>query len=363
MANSAPMLPRERVQAALSFCPVDVLPLQIHPSPAGVYEHGQKLIDLMRACGHDFDDLSRLMLPVVPAGDFDADGRYHRFETDAWGTTWEYRIYGIWGHRIRYPLADISKLDTYRVPPVEPLVGAALERARAAAEAQRRAYYHVGAGVSLFETLQSLRPYEDVLIEIAHDAPEINRLADRLVEHCQAVIANALAVDADAIACGDDFGTQLGMMISPKVWRRFFKPRYRALFEPVLRAGKRVLFHSCGQVWAILEDLREVGASSIWPQLPLFDLPLLARRCRELGLAAQLHPDRGELMQNGTQQQVRDYVLRLVDVFGCQAGGSWLYLEVDPGFPWANVQALFDTARELRGEAAGAPAGQGWGMA
>jgi uroporphyrinogen decarboxylase len=342
------MRPRERMLMALAFQPVDILPLQIHPSPGGIYEHGQKLIDLMRCCGHDFDDLSYLELPVVPAEDYDSDGRYHHFVTDEWGVTWEHRIYGIWGHRIGYPLADMARFDGYRLPQVVPFVGEALAAARTAGEAYRQTYFHVSGGVSLFETLQSLRPYEDVLIDIAHDTPEMNRLTDELVEHYAAVIANALAIDADAISCGDDYGTQLGLIISPKTWRRFFKPRYAVLFAPVLAAGKRVLFHSCGQVSAILGDLREVGASSIWPQLPLFDQHDLARRCRELGLAVQLHPDRGELMQNGTPQQVRDYILRLVDAFDCLNGGSWLYLEVDPGFPWANVVAMFETAMELR---------------
>ena len=125
-------------------------------------------------------------------------------------------------------------------------------------------------------------------------------------------------------------------------------PRYRSLFEPVKRAGKRILFHSCGMISSILADLREVGVDAIWPQLPLFDQHQLAKRCHELGLAVQLHPDRGELMQHGTPQQVRNYLLRLVEEFDCLSGGSWLYLEIDPGFSWPNVQALFETARQLR---------------
>ena len=56
----------------------------------------------------------------------------------------------------------------------------------------------------------------------------------------------------------------------------------------------------------------------------------------------------GDLMQRGTPAQVRDYVLRLVDEFDPLAGGAWLYLEIDPGFPWANVEALVETAMELR---------------
>ena len=53
-------------------------------------------------------------------------------------------------------------------------------------------------------------------------------------------------------------------------------------------------------------------------------------------------------MQNAPPQDVRDYVMRLIDTFDTLSGGSWLYLEVDPGFASANVEALFETVMELR---------------
>jgi uroporphyrinogen decarboxylase len=342
------MNPRERVLAALSFQTVDKIALQIHPSPGGLYDHGQKLLDLMRACGHDFDDQRDLALPVVPKEDFDADGRYHRITTDDWGTTWEYRIYGVWGHRIKYPLADITRLDHYHPPLMPKLQGQALEQARIDGAAQRQTYIQMGGGVSLFETMQSLRPYEDLLIDIAEDTREINQLADLLVEYYAVAVENALAVGVDAVTVGDDYGTQQALILSPKTWRRFFLPRYRALFEPVKRAGKRIVFHSCGKVEPLLVDLRSAGVDAIWPQLPLYDSRHLTRLSHELGLALMLHPDRGELMQRDTPQQVREYLLRLVDDFNPLAGGSWLYLEVDPGFAWPNVQAMFETVMELR---------------
>lgn len=348
---STPMIPRERMLRALDFQPVDVVPLQIHPSPAGLFEHGMKLLELMRACGHDFGDLGNLRLPSIPATDFDAEGRYRVIRTDEWGTTWEHRIFGVWGYRTGYPLADISRLAEYKMPAVERLSGVRLA-AQAEGEARQRNYFHLGGGASLFETMQSLRPFEDVLIDIAQDTPEINLLADRLVEYNLRLVENALETGVEAIAVGDDFGTQQGCMISPQTWRRFFLPRYQALTAPIKKAGKRIFFHSCGQIGPILEDLRQAGADVIWPQLPLFDLPRLAQRCRELGLAVQLHPDRGELMQHATPAQVRAYLLELVDTFEVLNGGSFLYLEVDPGFPWKNVQAMFTTVMELRGEAA-----------
>ena len=344
------MLPRDRVLAALDFRAPDVVPLQIFPAHGGLYEHGQKLVDLTKACGHDFGDLAGLSLPPpLDPGDFDADGRYHAFKTDAWGTTWEYRIPGIWGHPVEWPLDDLSRLDSYAPPAPPCLVGEEFDSARRAAAAHRERYFLLCGGGSIFEKLHSIRRFEDVLMDICLDTPEINRIVDLIAANAEAHVRRALTCGADAVSFGDDFGTQTAPLLSPQAWRRFFKPRYRALFEPVVREGKHIFFHSCGQIRPFLEDLREIGVSAIWPQLPLFESGEFATYCRELGLAVQLHPDRGELMQHGTPTQIRDYVLRLVDAFGTAAGGSWLYLEVDPGFPYENVEALFETAMALRG--------------
>ncbi|MHB1296263.1 MAG: uroporphyrinogen decarboxylase family protein [Anaerolineae bacterium] len=343
------MLPRERVQAALNYRTPDIIPLQIHSSPGGLFEHGPKLLELMQTCGHDFGDAAQFAMPAPPEpGDWDADGRYHAFRTDEWGTGWEYRIYGIWGHRVHYPLQDLATLDAYRAPAPPPSSGVAFEAARAEVVAQKERFYTTGGGWLLFEQLQSLRAFDDVLVDIAMDTPEINRIADLIVEYQAGCVRRALALDVDGVSFGDDYGTQQSLLMSPRVWRRFFKPRYERLFEPVRRAGKAILFHSCGQIGDLLPDFAELGVTSVWPQLPVFDLPDLAHRCRDLGLAVQLHPDRGELMQRGTPEQIRRYVHGLCETFDTAHGGSWLYLEVDPGFPWENVRALFETAMELR---------------
>jgi hypothetical protein len=343
------MLPRERVEAALSFRAPDVVPLQIHPSPAGLFEHGQRLLDLFRACGHDFGDAADFEMPTPPGpGDWDADGHYHVFRTDEWGTRWEHRLFGVWGYRIGYPLADLGALDSYRAPEPPACEGLEFEADRAKVAARGPRYYTTASGGLLFEQMQSLRAFEDVLIEIHLDAPEINRIADLVVEYNLRLVERALALDVDAVTFGDDYGGKEGMLISIADWRRFFRPRYERLFEPVLRAGKRVFFHCCGQAMNLLPELAELGASAVWPQLTSYDEAALARRCRELGLAIQLHPDRGDLMQRRSPEEVRAYVRSLVERFGTRAGGSWLYVEIDPGFPFENVRALVETAMEMR---------------
>jgi hypothetical protein len=344
------MLPRERIQAALDFKPVDKIPLQIYAAPGGLYEHGQKLLDLIKSCGHDFGDFHDLALPPPPGPqDFDPDGSYHAVKTDDWGTTWEYRIFGVWGHPIRWPLNDLAHLPAY-TPPLPPACqGPDFEKAKKAAEKHKKNFYLLEGGGSLFETLHSLRRFEDVLMDIMLDTPEINRMENMIAANALAGIRRSLALDADGITFGDDFGTQTAPLLSPAVWRKFFKPRYKNLFEPIVKTGKKIFFHSCGQITPFLEDFRELGVSAIWPQLPVFDLKELAKISKDLHLAVQLHPDRGDLMQRARPRDVRDHVHKLIEIFDTPFGGSWLYIEIDPGFPWANVEALFQTAMELRG--------------
>ena len=343
------MLPRQRVISAMAFRPPDKIPLRICAAQGGLYEHGQPLVDLIKECGHDFGDFDDLELPDPPeAEDFDADGRYHAIRSDQWGTTWEHAFFGIWGIPLDWPLNDLGRLDAYRPPEVPAAEGPLFEVDRAIVEARKKQYYVLGAGGMLFERMHSLRRFEDVLMDIALDTPEINRIADLIAENLAGTIKRSLALGADAVGFGDDYGTQSTLLMSRETWRRFFKPRYRALFEPIHKAGKQIFFHCCGQIEDLLEDFAELGVSAIWPQLTLFDPRELSRRCRELHLSLDLHPDRGDLMQRGTPADVRDYLHRLVEAFDTAGGGSWLYLEVDPGFPWANVEALFRTAMELR---------------
>jgi hypothetical protein len=352
------MTPRQRIQAALAYRPVDKIPLRVLPVDGGLHEHGQRLLDLIRACGHDFGTFDHVRLPAPPpATDFDADGRYHAFRTDEWGTRWEYRIFGVWGHPVSWPIRDLADVDAYQAPPPPTAPqGPELESARRTAAAHKRLYFLQEFCGQLFERLHFLRPFEELLMDLAADEPRLHTLADKVLLHLAGAAARALAIGADGIQVGDDFGTAQSLIMSPATWRNFFKPRYRSLFAPLRAAGMEVHFHSCGMIRDILADMKDIGVTSIWPQLTLFDngpgrqgLAELHAQCRDLGLAVELHPDRGDLMQRGTPREIRDYVLRMLDTFRTMDGGSWLYIEIDPGFPWPNVEAIFQVAMELRG--------------
>ncbi|NLG26208.1 MAG: hypothetical protein GX558_12690 [Clostridiales bacterium] len=343
------MTGRERVRAAMRFSPVDAVPLQYYLPPVGFYEHGEKLNDLFMSLPGDFGPMARQPVPVLPPSDFDAQGRYHTFQRDEWGTVWERRIFGVAGIACEHPLRDAGLIADYRFPPRPPIDEPALARDRAAAREHQKSHYLVMPGGSLYERMCALRPDEDVLCDIALDEPHIHLLADRIVEHFAHHVRRAVLLGADAISFGDDYGTERSLIVSPATWRSFFKPRLRALFQPAVDAGLDIIFHSCGAVGEILPDLREVGATAIWPQLPAYDMDKLAKTCRALGLAVAVHTDRARTMSFGTPAEVRALAEREYRAFRMDQGGAWFYVEPDNGFPFENIRALVETIAQWRG--------------
>ena len=332
------MTSKERVRAAMRFQKPDRVPVQYLYAPVGYYEHGEKLNDLYSEMEGDFSPFRRIEIPKIPSSDFDDEGRYHAFKRDEWGTFWEFRIYGVWGIPKEYPLEDAAKIRAYKTPQPPPVPANEMS-----------AHYRLGSGGSLYEKLISLRPEADVLMDIISDEPYIHELADKIIEYDSALVRNALASGADGISFGDDYGTERGLIMNRHLWKSFFFPRLDSLFKPVREAGLNIHFHSCGNIRDLLPDFAELGVTSIWPQLPAYDMPKLAARCRELGLAVAIHTDRARTMTFGTPKDVRELVLREYDVFGLQNGGGWFYIEADNGFPFANLEALVRTVKEIRG--------------
>jgi len=342
------MLPRDRVCAALDFKAPDVAPLEYHPSPAGVYEHGEKLRGLWERFPGDFGDAAEFPPASPPAGCVDPEGRYCELRRDEWGVVWKHLIFGVAGHPLQRPLDDWSNLESFHPPAVPPSSGPEFERERARAAAHMARWFLKSGWISIFEVMHAVRRFEDVLMDIASGTPEIHRLADLITEHQLAVIHYLLRRGVDAVQFGDDFGARAAPLISPRVWRRFFRPRYELLMRPIREAGKRIFFHTCGYCRPLLDELAELGIDALWPQLNAYHEPELARFCRDARIALALHPDRGELMTRSKPDDVRAAVRRLASTFRVSEGGAWFYVEIDAGFPFENVQALIESIGAMR---------------
>ena len=346
--HDARMLPRERVFAALEFKAPDVVPLEYHPSPAGCYEHGTGLRRLWEEHPGDFGDARDFPDARPDPRWIGPDGRYCEMRRDEWGVLWRHLIFGIAGHPAERPLDDWAGLARFRTPALPADSGPEFDRERARAAEHRRKFFLKSGWISIFEVMHAVRRFEDVLMDIASDTPEAHLLADLIETYQAGYIRYLLRRGADAIQFGDDFGTQSSLMMDPRTWRHFFKPRYARLVRQVREAGKKVFFHTCGNATTLLPDFAELGLDAIWPQLNAYDEEELAAFCRSSKIAVALHPDRGGLMTAGGPEDVRRAVERLAGTFRVAEGGAWFYVEIDAGFPLENVRALIETVGRMR---------------
>lgn len=340
---------RERVSAAMHFQKPDKVPLQYYYCPVGYYEHGEKLNDLYASLPGDFEPFRRMPIVGPKPEELDENGRYHHFETDAWGVVWEKRIFGVTGIPYKRPLENPELIDGY-VPPEKPCAeGETLERAKAhCAQRRQEGLYAMMGGGGVYERLIALCGDENALCGMALEDENIEKAADLIAEHSRANVELAAAAGADGVSMGDDYGSERSLLMSPAMWRSFIKPRLKYIMEPAVRAGMDIHFHSCGYVWDILEDLKELGVCSVWPQIPAYNMDALAEKCRSLQLAVAVHTDRANTMTFGTPQQVSDLVKREYDAFRMGEGGAWFYVEADNGFPYENIEALVRTIAQWR---------------
>ena len=343
------MTERECVKNALHFKPVERVPVRIFFSGVGYYEHGEKLNDLYMNFASSFEPVRRMPIPKPGPECFDKDGNYHAFWQDEWKVKWEGRIYGIAGIPYEHPINSPEEAALYMPPEPPALSGEGFEayKKRIADFKAQDKYVMHGCG-HLYETLIAVYGDENVLCDMALDEPEINILADRIIEYDSALLERAVKAGVDSIEFGDDYGSERSLLMSPKTWRSFIKPRLQRLFKPAVDMGMDVHFHSCGQVSEILDDLREIGVNSIWPQLPAYDMQALARHCREIGMAVEIHTDRANVMTYGKPRDVKELVKREAEIFRVKEGGGFFHVEVDNGFPFENIEALCEAIMEYR---------------
>ncbi len=126
-------------------------------------------------------------------------------------------------------------------------------------ESKEDTFKFAGIGFSMFERAWSLRGMENLLTDMILEPEFVDELLDRICEYNLEVIDFAMQFDIDGFRFGDDWGQQNGLIMGPKLWRRFIRPRVAKMYERVKSKGLYVLQHSCGDLREIFPDLIEIG--------------------------------------------------------------------------------------------------------
>ncbi len=208
-------------------------------------------------------------------------------------------------------------------------------------------------GGNLLELGQFLYRNDNFLMLLAGDPKRAHDFLDRAVEmHLSNLerFLGAVGPYLDVIVFGDDLGMQKGPQISPTMYREFFKPRHKVMWQRAKQLAKvKVMLHCCGGVRELLDDLIDAGLDAINP---------VQITCRGMD-AASLKKDFGsrltfwgggcdtrDILSKGTPQQVREHVQRQIEIMA--PGGGFVFQQVHnimADVPPENIVAMFDAAR------------------
>ncbi len=136
-------------------------------------------------------------------------------------------------------------------------------------------------------------------------------------------------------------------MISPQMYREFFKPRHKLFWNRAKQlADVKVMLHCCGGVRELMPDLIEAGVDAINPvQISCSGMDA-GRLKAEFGKDITFWGggcDTRDILSSGTPQQVAENVKEQVSILS--PGGGFVFQQVHnilANIPPANIVAMFD---------------------
>lgn len=269
--------------------------------------------------------------------------------------------------------SQAARYATWHYQPERPAGGNPLERATSLADLERFPFPDVAAprlvdgiahqvtrlhglglaaggntphlGGELFEAGWRLRGLEAFLLDLVERKEMAHFLLDRLAELARGNAWTLVASGIDVLSLDDDVGMPGTMMISPALWREFFKPRLTGVIEAARAANPaiRVVYHSDGHIEPILDDLVEIGVAAVNPVQPEHMDAIRIRRRFGSRLAFWGTVGRQTTFAAADPEDIRREVRARIDTLGRAGLILCPAYDIDePDIPWVNIAAFLE---------------------
>jgi uroporphyrinogen decarboxylase len=295
MRTPMTMTSRERVLAALSLqegdrVPIDLGSTWISTTTIPFYEELKRHFGVdrptelmernMQVCHIDEEILLQLSVdtrfvssnaPELPCNQNTELGEGHY--RDPWGIEWRKPPTSYYYDLHKPPLAGaITKQDILRHPWPDPDDPGYTRGLRPRVEAMRAGTdcaLVLNLSLWVLQCSQNVRGYQDWYIDLATQPDLLECMADCLTESMLGPLEKVTAEIGDlvdVISVSDDIGHQDRLCMNPATYRKVFKPRHARMMQAITSRSKApVMWHTCGCVVEVIDDLREIGVVCLNP--------------------------------------------------------------------------------------------------
>lgn len=206
----------------------------------------------------------------------------------------------------------------------------------------------------IVHTAQFVRGFKEFLTDMIRNPSFAHALLEKITEmwiEAATQIINKVGDLVDIVAWPDDIGTQDKLMMSPRLYRDFIKPRHEKMVSSVKeKANVAVFYHTDGNVYSVLEDFVEIGIDILNPlQTSANDMSPKKVKDKigdELTFWGGI--DTHHVLPKKSTEEVKEEVKKKIDILA--PGGGYVVASVhniQPDVPPQNVIAMLEAAREF----------------
>ena len=178
---------------------------------------------------------------------------------------------------------------------------------------------------SIFETSWSLTGFDKFFMDLALK-PELpcyimDRITEIHIENLKQVLAIA-SDKIDMVYLYDDIASQQNLLMSIDMWKNTVALRHKKLFSIAKEHNKAVMYHCCGNVIPLIDELIEIGVDVLNPLQPLAINTDYKTLKEKFGSKLTFHGgiDIQQLLPNGTAQQIKETVHKAKEFLGNNGG-------------------------------------------
>lgn len=277
---------------------------------------------------------------------------------DEWGIKYHRPSGGFYYDIARHPLesASLEEIKKYKFPdPYNP------GRVKKLKERYKNLYHDTDYALiiycptgGVFEHSYFLRGIEKLYEDMASNLEVIDCLAARVAEWQMGFWDNVLSAIGEyvqIVQVGDDLGHQDGLLFSPEIYKKYYKPREKVIISSIKKkTNGKIYFHCCGAIYELIPDLIEIGVDILNP-VQIRAKGMDSRKLKkEFGKDITFWGggcDPQKILPYGSPKDIEQEVRKRIDDFA--PGGGFVFASVhniQANTPPQNIQIMFETALE-----------------
>jgi uroporphyrinogen decarboxylase len=276
---------------------------------------------------------------------------------DSWGVTWHKPPSSYYFDMLRPALpGPITLHDVMAHPwpvPHDPGHTRGLRQRVLAQRAATDCALVLNLSIWVLQCSQFVRGFEDWFVDMVSQPRLMEAIFDAITESLQGVIEDVLdevGDIVDVVSVSDDMGHQDRACVRPVVYRKLIKPRHARLMAAIKsRTQAPVMWHTCGAVFDLLDDMIEMGVDALNP-VQVNAAGMAAERLKAAygdRLSFWGGIDAIGVLPYGTPQEVAGEVRDKIRVLG--PGGGFILNtihNIQPVVPVENILAMFEAAQK-----------------